>query len=55
MRLAIQKDGKTIKEFELTERQLQMAEELGIPQEKYIIEYAKLVLEEEEKNENTRG
>ena len=52
MKLAIQREGKTIREFELTDKQIQLAELLGIPKEKYIVEYAKLVMEQEEQNEN---
>ena len=51
--IKLKKDGKTFHQFIVPDSVLALAEKLGISREQYIIERAKVELEERKANEHT--
>jgi hypothetical protein len=53
MKLIIKKEDEVVFEFELSDEQIHIAEELSIPLETYLIEHTKIKLAERRNNEPT--
>ena len=50
--IKLKKDGKTFHQFIVTDAQLKLAEKLGIDEKNYLVELAKVELDERKEKEN---
>jgi hypothetical protein len=50
--IKIKKDGKTFHQFTVTDAQLELAKKLGIDEKNYLVEMAKVELDERKEKDN---